>query len=106
MPRTSVVFSLQPDILKDFNAELVSHNFCNLDYLSLWLSNRGYNISRSAIHRYATQYKEMIVSAQATPEQLAIMGFRVQCLEIASRLVRPEDLYSKADELLAWARLP
>lgn len=103
MSRTSIVFALPPEVLQDFNAEIVSNNFSNFEHLSMWLAERGQSVSKSTIHRYATQYKELVRVRTITPEQISIMGFRVQCLEIASRL-EPGNLFSKAQEMFDWAR--
>lgn len=52
MARRSAVDKLPPDIRDEMTAKLVADGFGNYAGLSEWLAERGYTISKSALHRF------------------------------------------------------
>lgn len=52
MPRRSKVYGLPPVIRDELNAQLVANGFQRYEELSDWLDARGFQIGKSALHRY------------------------------------------------------
>lgn len=69
-----------------------------------WLSDKGFEISRSAVHRYLTTRS----SIPLTPEQqMFAEQVRLSCLEVAASVYKgedPEGLMLVAERLLSWVR--
>lgn len=69
-----------------------------------WLSEKGFEISRSAVHRYLVTRS----NTPLTPEQqMFAEQVRLSCLEVAASVYKgedPEGLMAVADRLLSWVR--
>lgn len=57
MPKTATLFSLPKEILKELHQRLKQSGYTQFIELSDWLKSLGYNISKSALHRYAVKLK-------------------------------------------------
>ena len=55
MGRRSTVYALPPEVRDQLNARLVSQGFGGYSELAEWLSAQGYELSRSAVHRYGAE---------------------------------------------------
>jgi len=55
MPPRSSVYNLPAELREDLNARLVSTGFRDYEALADWLGGQGYQISRSAVHRYGQE---------------------------------------------------
>ncbi|TBW58545.1 DUF3486 family protein [Marinobacter halodurans] len=58
MPPRSKVYDLPQDLREELNERLVSTGFQGYDGLTQWLEERGYKLSRSAVHRYGQDLQE------------------------------------------------
>lgn len=55
MPPRSSVYALPQEVRDRLNARLVESGFGDYSALSAWLAEQGYEISRSAVHRYGRE---------------------------------------------------
>ena len=53
MARPSNIDKLPEDVRAELHSELSRTNFTGYEWLSLWLADKGYSVSKSAIQRYA-----------------------------------------------------
>ncbi|MDW7746572.1 DUF3486 family protein [Halomonas sp.] len=58
MPPRNKVYDLPPEIREELNEKLVSTGFQGYSALADWLEDRGYNVSRSSVHRYGKDLQE------------------------------------------------
>jgi hypothetical protein len=73
MPLRSKVITLPADILKELNEKLVAGKFCDYSALAQWLQDNGFDISRSALHRYGQDFEERLAAiSQATEQARAV----------------------------------
>lgn len=107
MARTTSIYTLPEDVRRSLNSEIVARGFSQFDHLALWLKlEHGFHSSRSAIHRYATKYKDEILDdARDSKGQIqAKYDLRMRALEIAQRAdPDPSTLIKRAEEYLKWA---
>ena len=57
--RSSVQLLLPRDVLEDLNRKLQDSCFSNYTQHTQWLNKQGYNIKRSALHRYGQKLAQM-----------------------------------------------
>lgn len=60
MPRPSKCDLLPEEIKSQLNQKLVEQAFSHYEELSEWLETIGYEISKSAIHRYGKDFKSQL----------------------------------------------
>ncbi|TGG92520.1 DUF3486 family protein [Natronospirillum operosum] len=58
MPKRSKVYDLPPEVRDELNKQLVGTGFQGYDGLANWLSDQGFQVSRSAVHRYGKDLQE------------------------------------------------
>ncbi len=58
MPPRNKVFDLPPEVREQLNEKLVSSGFQGYEALAGWLRERGYNVSKSSVHRYGQDLEE------------------------------------------------
>ncbi|AQU83238.1 MULTISPECIES: DUF3486 family protein [unclassified Halomonas] len=58
MPPRNKVFDLPQEVREELNEKLVSSGFQGYEALAGWLSERGYNVSKSSVHRYGQDLQE------------------------------------------------
>ena len=104
MPKRYYIDSLPIELLEQLKDRLLSTGFQQYEMHSDWLKERGYTISRSAIHRYATANAAAMLAKQQAAESSPIVEARLRCLEIASSLdsKTAADLIREAEKLLKW----
>ena len=74
MPKRSTVKQL-PQTVKDWlDAALVENNFSDYSALEEALKSRGYDISRSAVHRYGQALERRLASVKASTEAAKIIS--------------------------------
>lgn len=74
MPKRSTVKQL-PQAVKDWlDAALVDNNFSGYSALEDALKTRGYDISRSAVHRYGQALERRLASVKASTEAAKIIS--------------------------------
>lgn len=73
MPQRSKISTL-PDTLKaELNRRLIQSGFSGYEGLEEWLTDQGWQISKSAIHRYGSKFEERLGAiAMATEQAKAI----------------------------------
>lgn len=69
MPRPSKCDLLPEEIKSELNQKLVEQAFSGYDDLSEWLEGIGYEISKSAIHRYGKEFKVQLEAIKVATEQ-------------------------------------
>ena len=69
MPKRSAVMSLPHEVKNWLDSALAENGFANYRLLADELSARGYEISKSAIHRYGQQFEEKLASLRLASEQ-------------------------------------
>lgn len=82
MPKRSFITALPFDVREAFHAELASCGFSQFQYLSEWLRRRGYAASKSAIHRYTTQYQASLRKRARRPLAVARREPQMQSLDL------------------------
>ena len=68
MGRPSSITSLPDDVRSALNAELAQRNFTGYEDLETWLRSQGFEISKSAIHRYGQQIERRMAAIKASTE--------------------------------------
>lgn len=69
MPKPKKVDLLPQEIKRNLEAKLVEHGFADYVELSDWLAAQGYEISKSALHRYGAEFKEQLEKMQVVAHQ-------------------------------------
>ncbi|HOL44525.1 MAG TPA: DUF3486 family protein [Methanothrix sp.] len=68
MPKRSKVTQLPPEVRQELDRKLIEGGFSDYTALSAWLAEQGYEISRSAIHRYGQTVEERIARLKAATD--------------------------------------
>jgi len=61
--------SLPDSIKKELDKRLIDGGFAGYEALSEWLSEKGYEISKSALHRYGTEFEQRLAALKIATEQ-------------------------------------
>jgi phosphohistidine phosphatase SixA len=69
MPKRSKIAGLPDSIKADLNKRLVRGGFSNYEKLAAWLQEQGFEISRSAVHRYGQAFEERLAAIKIATEQ-------------------------------------
>lgn len=69
MPKRSSVAQLPADVKAWLDTALVGSGFSGYEALASSLSEKGFAISKSAIHRYGTDFEATMAAARAVTEQ-------------------------------------
>ena len=69
MPRRLKVISLPEHIKKELDKKLIDGGFSGYEALSAWLSEKGYEISKSALHRYGIEFEQRLAALKVATEQ-------------------------------------
>ncbi len=69
MPIRSSIELLPEEVRTQLNQKLIENSFSGYDALSAWLTNQGYGISKSAIHRYGQGFEERLNALKIATEQ-------------------------------------
>ena len=105
MGKRMSVITLPKEVLDDLRQRLIQSGFSSYEAHSAWVTSKGFPISKSAIHRYATEYATSVMSAQDGDTSLSPFEARLRCLEVASTLNQSSssaELIKHADDLLKW----
>jgi hypothetical protein len=105
MGKRMSVIALPKEVLDELRLRLMQSNFSNYEEHSTWLASKGFSISKSAIHRYATEYATSVMSAKDVGASLSPVEARLRCLEVAATLNQSSssaELIKHADDLLKW----
>lgn len=66
-PRSSIA-TLPENLRHELERKLAENGFANYTELTEWLNNQGYQISRSAVHRYGQQVERRFAAIKASTE--------------------------------------
>ncbi len=69
MPRKSTVTTLPPEVKTWLDKALVEGNFSGYEALAQALGEKGFSISKSALHRYGKEFEETMAAAKIATEQ-------------------------------------
>ncbi|CAD5107192.1 hypothetical protein PSEWESI4_01463 [Pseudomonas carbonaria] len=106
MGRKFAVEALPPEIQEQLLAQFQQYPAWTILDHTDWLQEQGYEVSKSAVHRYLKMKSEE--AAEAEPLSVAEVT-RLRCLEIASKHYNGNDigdLLELSDQLLDWIRQP
>ena len=101
----SNIDKLPEGIRAEFHSALLRVNFNGYEWLSAWLADKGFKVSKSAIHRYAVKHKEEILGRRQEGN-LPRAQLRLNALGIAAMISPDKDLSSLKDDaeaILKWA---
>lgn len=73
MAARSTVDLLPAKVREELNRRLEKSAFSNYDGLTAWLKSEGFNISRSAVHRYGQAFEDRLSSLRRVTEQARII---------------------------------
>ena len=65
MPPRHAIYTLPAELRDELNARLVQSGFGGYEALSAWLQQQGYEISKSAVHRYGQALESEYAAAMA-----------------------------------------
>lgn len=104
MPRAKSINSLPENVKGDLWLRLQTMGFGNYEGHAEWLKAKGFETSKSAVHRYASANAATILAHQQGVDAPSMIEARLRCLEVASSLEpsSPEDLMRDAEDLLKW----
>jgi len=69
MPPRSSISRLPRDIREAFEKRLIAGGFADYDGLAGWLKEQGFEISRSAAHRYGKEFENKLSAIKIATEQ-------------------------------------
>ena len=69
MGARSAVERLPDDTQKELNRRLIRNAFGDYDGLTAWLAEQGFEISRSAVHRYGQKFEERVRALRIATQQ-------------------------------------
>lgn len=69
MPPRSKVLDLPTEVKEELDRRLVAGGFQNYSGLAAWLAEQGYELSRSAVHRYGQTFEERLGALRVVGEQ-------------------------------------
>ena len=69
MPRKSKVSALPAEVKAWLDGALVEGNFSGYELLAQQLHSKGYDISKTAVHRYGQQFEERLAALKLCTEQ-------------------------------------
>jgi len=69
MPQRSKVHALPETVKSDLDKKLVAGGFADYVALSEWLKQQGYEISKSSLHRYGSEFEQRLSAIKIATEQ-------------------------------------
>ncbi|PHV02826.1 phage protein Gp27 family protein [Iodobacter sp. BJB302] len=102
---SSIHHKLPLPILEQLHNRLIGTQFGQYEDHVTWLSEQGFDVSKSALHRYAVTYEAKIRCNQESDDEPSAIEARLRCLEVASKLGSSDSskaLIKNAEELLKW----
>ncbi len=103
MPRRDKASELPPEIKQQLHLRLVASNFGDYTAHADWLAQQGFEVSKSALHRYAQQH-EATIRGDVAAGEASQSELRMRCLEVTASIGGADecDLMRRAESLLAW----
>ena len=103
MARKSTIDTLPDDVRAELLSNYRTYPAWTINDHTDWLVGKGFEISRSAVHRYLSTRS----SPLSPEEQMFSEQVRLSCLEVAASVYKgedPEELIATAKHLLSWVR--
>lgn len=69
MPQRSKVHTLPEEVKRALDKRLITGGFADYVSLSVWLTEQGYEISKSSLHRYGTEFEQRLGAIRIATEQ-------------------------------------
>lgn len=69
MPQRSKVLTLPEPVKAELDKKLVAGGFTDYIALSDWLKEQGYEISKSSLHRYGTEFEQRLSAIKIATDQ-------------------------------------
>jgi len=69
MPQRSKIITLPEKVKTELDQKLLAGKFCDYSALAEWLQDNGFDISRSALHRYGQNFEERLAAITVATEQ-------------------------------------
>ncbi len=69
MPQRSKVHTLPEEIKQALDKRLITGGFSDYVALSAWLAEQGYEISKSSLHRYGSEFEQRLSAIKIATEQ-------------------------------------
>jgi len=69
MPAPSAVDQLPEDVRKDLEQMLIRNAFSGYQGLAEWLQGRGFEISKSSVHRFGKEFKDRLRALKVATDQ-------------------------------------
>lgn len=69
MPAISAIDQLPEDIRKDLEQMLIRSSFSGYQALAEWLQGRGFEISKSSVHRFGKNFKDRLLALKTATDQ-------------------------------------
>jgi len=69
MPKRPLINELPSELKAALDKRLIEEGFQNYQALSAWLGEKGFEISKSSLHRYGQHFEEKIQSLKLATEQ-------------------------------------
>ncbi|WP_418648846.1 phage protein Gp27 family protein [Thauera butanivorans] len=104
MKRSSVT-TLPADVLDELNRRILASSFSDYVGHSAWLQQQGYSVSKSAIHRYATEHASDLLASERIDSSLSAPEAKLRCLEVVATLGvadSSDTAIEHAESLLRW----
>lgn len=73
MPRRSKVIDLPIEVRQELERRLMANAFSDYEALSAWLADQGFEVSRSAVHRYGQSFEERVGALRLATEQARVL---------------------------------
>lgn len=73
MPARPTVLQLPDPVRAELDARLIKSGFAGYVGLAQWLSEQGFEISKSALHRYGQQFEERVQALKIATDQAKAM---------------------------------
>lgn len=74
MAPRSIIETLPENVRREFERKLAENGFGNYTELTAWLNQQGFEISRSAVHRYGQKVERRFASIKASTEAARLIA--------------------------------
>ena len=74
MGKRSTIATLPEEVRHAFERKLAENGFANYSELTEWLNSQGYEVSRSAVHRYGQKVERRYASIKASTEAARLIA--------------------------------
>lgn len=100
MPKHQVLTTLPKGIRTELHSRLRANTGAGFVELSQWLAGKGYQISKSAIHRYWQEFEPTIKGDGDTGER--DVQLRMRCVEAVVKTDLETDIIDAAAPVFSW----